>query len=142
MRKSMIAATAVLALTSCSVAGQDPPTGDPEQTLSAEPSVTEVVDVVSGRSLSEFEGSATYEWRKAIAQDPDELLDQMQAIASHLEEDDLSDLLSTCDSIDRDIAGTKLVDQSVVRFSGGPDEQIAPDQAKALIKVAQAEVCP
>lgn len=157
MKNIIIAATtAALALTGCTVAGSDAPTGDPDKTISAEPSESgttgtessgaesaeDSLDAVSGRPLSEFEGSPTYEWRAAISENPGFLVGEMQAVAPHLDDGDLSDLLDTCRSIERGVTGAALVDESVVRFSVGPDEQVGPDQAEALVGIAQEAVCP
>ncbi|NYE35739.1 hypothetical protein F4692_000843 [Nocardioides cavernae] len=142
MRKTKIAAAALLVtLSGCTVGGADAPTGDPEKTLSAEPTENDEVDAVSGRPLSDFEGSPTYEWRATISEDPEGLVGEMQAVAPHLGEGDLDDLLGTCESIERGTTGQALVDESVARFSGSADEPVTPDQAEALIGIAQ-DVCP
>lgn len=141
MRKILTAAVAVLALGGCS-STDEAPSDDPTTDAPSTVEESELIDVTSGRPLSEFEGSPTYDWRKAIAEDPDGILGQLQAVAPHLEEKDFSDVLSTCDAIGRGAKGKQLVDQTVVRFSGAPSEAVTPDQAQQLIDISRAEVCP
>ncbi|CAM3645890.1 hypothetical protein [Nocardioides zeicaulis] len=141
MKRTWIA-VAAFALAGCGVGSDDPPSGDPKDTVAPDPSTSEVVDAVSGKPLSEFEGSADYEWRKAIAEDPDAIVQQMQAIAPHLDEQDLSGLLETCGSASGGEADDQLADAAVDLFSGGPGEEVSPDQATALVGLARTDVCP
>ncbi len=142
MKRLIIAVTAALALAGCSVGGDDPPTGNPDDTVAPQPTESQEVDAVSGRPLSEFEGSPTYEWRAAIAADPDGLVDRMRAVAPHLDEGYLSAVLDTCESLADGVTGTRIVDQTVAGFSGGPGEEVTPDQAQELVDVARTDVCP
>jgi hypothetical protein len=141
MKKSLTALAAVvfaLGATSCS--SSDDATADPEP--SASPSTSdELVDVTSGRPLSEFEGMPSYEWRKTIAENKDDLLGRMQEVAPHLEEKDFSDVLSTCDALSRGLGDDQVVKDAVTRFSGGPDEQVSKGQADELVELSE-EVCP
>ena len=121
---------------------EDPPSGDPEDTIAPDASTSEVVDVVSGKPLSDFEGSPDYEWRSAIAEDPDGIVGQLQEVAPHLGEEDLSAVLETCTSLAAGDEGTGLVDETVERFSGDAGEDVTPEQARALVGVTQTEVCP
>lgn len=105
----------------------------------AESPPTETVDAVSGQPLSDFEGSPTYEWRKRITADADELLDRMQGIAE-VDEGEFRDVVALCDDISRGLAGKSLVERSVVRFSGAT--QINQGQAQAFIELSREYACP
>ena len=136
---AIAAGALALGATSCS-SSDDEPQDKPAASSSSAPD-EQLVDVTSGRPLSEFKGMPSYEWRKTIAEDQDRLLGEMQAIAPHLEAKDFSDVLGTCDSIARGLDQGKVIDEAVVRFSGSPEEQVTVEQAKDLVALAE-EVCP
>jgi hypothetical protein len=142
IRKSLtstLAAAVLLLAAGCSGSQDDAPTVD--ETTSSPSTSDELVDVTSGRPLSEFEGMPSYEWRKTIAENKDDLLERMQEVAPHLEEKDFSDVLSTCDALGRGLGDDQVVKDAVTRFSGGPDEQVSKGQADELVELSE-EVCP
>lgn len=134
-----IAAT-VLTLGATSCSSSDDATADPEPSASTS-SDGALLDVTSGRPLSEFKGMPSYEWRKTIAENKDDLLGRMQEVAPHLEEKDFSDVLSTCDALSRGLGDDQVVKYAVTRFSGGPGEQVSKVQADELVELSE-EVCP
>jgi hypothetical protein len=101
------------------------------------------VDVTSGRPLSQFKDSPTYAFREALLENKDAVLTGMTKVAKHLEEKDLSEVLSTCDSIvNRGAKDKQLTDQTITRFSGGSGEKVDAKQAAKLIALSRQYVCP
>lgn len=133
-RLGMMIATGVLAFTACSGDAEEQPdtTGEP----------AEVVDAVSGRPLSEFEGSPSYDVRAAITESADELLERMEGVAAHLDDGDFSDIVSTCEDLTAKKPDADIVTNAVTRFSGGPGEEIDAAQAQALIELSKKYACP
>lgn len=132
MRILVTVVMSVLVLAGCgSEPAQEPDAGSPPV----------VMDVTSGRPLSEFEGLDSYPWRKRLVKTQDVVLERMQGISTHLEERDLRDVLNTCDAISRGIKGNQLIEETVSRFSGGSGSVDAAE-AQALIAVSKKNVCP
>lgn len=118
-----------------SAAPSNAPEVKPDETASCEG----LTDQSSGRPLCEFVDSETYRFRLAIANNVDELLPAVQAIAPWTEASNLSDVISTCGEV---AEGRVDIDNAVARFSGGPDEQVTRADARELVRISRQFVCP
>lgn len=126
IRATAVAAIALL-LTGCGTDSE--PKADPT------PTATGKVDVVSGKPLADFEGLPSYDWRVRLADTHTQVGEELHKVSDTLTEDQLDDVLATCDSIQRE--PRDLVGDTVKRFPG-----LDRAQAEQVIAIAKKHVCP
>lgn len=95
-----------------------------------------MIDVTSGRPLSEFEGSDSYPYREALSRRVDELLPALQAVAPWVLRKDLNAALDTCMDLDRGVPDAQgaVVDNAQIRFARRGNRP-SGEQARQLVAV-------
>lgn len=133
MRRLVLLPVLALALTGCGSSDDD--AKEPAETGNETAAPTDEPTFPGGRPLSEYEGSDTYSTRVAIVEQRDELLVDLQAVASWIDDADYSDIVDVCAAVGR---GTSGAESAATQFSKGPDETVTPEQGAALYAVIES----
>lgn len=136
MRKRVYAAGVVLVVAGVALSGCGGDDGGGSSSSKSSSSSADPVWPPSGEKLSHYEGMASYEWRKSLLANQDDVDAQLSGLGLEPPEDSYDDLLNTCDSIGRGIKGDQLVQDTVTRFS------VSEKDAPAVIAIAKKDVCP
>lgn len=135
IRTAIAAAAGALLLAGCGGGSSDP---EPSATPKAQPT-----DVVSGKALSTFEGSPTYEWRKNLVSQGGFVVANLGKLddAWH-DERSLSRVLDVCMDLNDGKDPATVARNTAARFTGGDVTKVSAADAKAIVDVARKYVCP
>lgn len=136
IRTAIAAAAGALVLAGCGAGSSDP---EPAAT----PAKAQPTDVVSGKALSTYKGSPTYEWRKNLTSQAGFVVADLGKLDAAWHDDrSLSRVLDICMDLADGKDSATVARNAALRFTGGDVAKVTDADAKAIVDVARKYVCP